>query len=88
MNVFWDQDMVLIALTYGRESGGVANALAAGRCELQPRGVSYQLFLPVIVQDPLRRRFPRLVSTVLGLINANDYLQFEVRQDKAQRKRS
>jgi len=87
VNVFWNRDMVLIALTYGRESGWVANVLAAGRCELQTRGVSYQLFSPVIVHDPLRRPFPRLVSTVLCLINANDYLQFEVRHDQSRRKR-
>jgi hypothetical protein len=37
--------------------------------------VQYQLFSPVIVHDPTRRRFPLLVRTVLGLIDANDFLQ-------------
>ena len=88
VNVFWNEDVVLIALTYGRKSGWVSNVLAAGHCELQTRGVSYQLFSPVVVHDPLRGRFPRLVSTVLGLIDANDYVQFEVRYDEARRTRS
>ena len=37
--------------------------------------MQYQLFSPVIVHDPARRRFPLLVRTVLGLIDANDFLQ-------------
>lgn len=81
VNVFWRPDGVLIALTYGRESGWVANVLAAGRCELQTRGASYRLFLPVIVHDPSRRRFPALVRAVLGLIDANDYMQLQIRED-------
>jgi hypothetical protein len=36
--------------------------------------VQYQLFRPVIVHDPTRRRFPLLVRAVLGLIDANDFL--------------
>lgn len=75
VNVFWRGHQVLIALTYGRESGWVSNVLAAGRCELKARGVSYQLFSPVIVHDPSRRQFPFLVRAILRFINANDYLQ-------------
>jgi deazaflavin-dependent oxidoreductase (nitroreductase family) len=75
VNVFWRGDRVLIALTYGRESGWVSNVLAAGRCELEACGVSYQLFSPVIVHDPSRRQFPFLVRAILRFINANDYLQ-------------
>ena len=75
VNVFRKPDGFLIALTYGRDSGWVRNVLAAGRCQLETRRVQYQLFRPVIVHDPTRRRFPLLVRTVLGLIDANDFLQ-------------
>lgn len=75
VNVFWRGDRVLIALTYGRESEWVSNVLAAGRCDLEARGVSHQLFSPVIVHDPSGRQFPFLVRTILRFINANDYLQ-------------
>lgn len=75
VNVFRRPGGFLIALTYGRDSGWVTNVLAAGGCQLETRRVQYQLFSPVIVHDPTRRRFPLLVRTVLGLIDANDFLQ-------------
>lgn len=81
VNLFWRRDEVLIALTYGRESGWVANVLAAGRCELQTRCGVYRLCSPVVVHDPSRRRFPRLVRAILGLIDANDYLQFQIQRE-------
>jgi deazaflavin-dependent oxidoreductase (nitroreductase family) len=74
VNVFRQRDGFLIALTYGRESGWVANVLAAGSCELETRGVTYQMCCPTLVHDPSRIRFPILVRVVLGLIGANDYL--------------
>jgi len=37
------QNGFVIALTYGRESEWVKNVLAAGGCELETRGVRYQL---------------------------------------------
>jgi deazaflavin-dependent oxidoreductase (nitroreductase family) len=75
VNVFRDPDGFLIALTYGRDSGWVRNVLAAGNCQIETRRVKYQLFRPVIVHDPTRRRFPLLVRIILGLIDANDFLQ-------------
>lgn len=81
VNLFWRSDEVLIALTYGRESGWVANVLAAGRCELQTRRGVYQLSSPVVVHDPSRSRFPSLVRVILGLIDAKDYLQFQIQRD-------
>jgi deazaflavin-dependent oxidoreductase (nitroreductase family) len=75
VNVFREPDGFLIALTYGRDSGWVKNVLAAGGCQLQTRGLEYQLFSPVIVHDPSRRRFPLLVRMVLGFIAANDFLK-------------
>jgi deazaflavin-dependent oxidoreductase (nitroreductase family) len=75
VNVFWHRGRVLIALTYGRESGWVSNVLAAGGCKLEARGDSYQLFAPVVVHDPSRRQFPFLIRAILRFINAHDYLQ-------------
>jgi deazaflavin-dependent oxidoreductase (nitroreductase family) len=75
VNVFREPNGFLIALTYGRDSGWVKNVLAAGRCRLETRRVHYQLSSPVIVHDSTRRRFPPLVRTVLGLIEANDFLR-------------
>jgi hypothetical protein len=61
----------------GRESGWVANVLAASTCEIETRGTSHPLFRPVLVHDPSRRRFPLRVRFVLRLIDANDYLELE-----------
>jgi len=75
VNVFRAPDGFLIALTYGRDSGWVKNVLAAGGCQLETRRVLYQLSAPIIVHDPTRRRFPPVVRIVLGLIDANEFLQ-------------
>lgn len=75
VNVFRAPDGFLIALTYGRESEWVRNVVAAGGCELETRGVRYQLSAPTIVHDPTRRRFPLFVRIVLRLIGANDLMQ-------------
>jgi deazaflavin-dependent oxidoreductase (nitroreductase family) len=81
VNVFRGNDGFLIALTYGRESGWVANVLKAGGCHLETRGISYRLSTPVIVHDPSRRRFPLIVRVVLRLIGATDYLQLHFCDD-------
>lgn len=78
VNVFRQQNGFLVALTYGRESGWVANVIAAGACQLETRGVLYQVVCPVLVHDRSRQRFPRLVRVILGLINANDYLELQL----------
>jgi deazaflavin-dependent oxidoreductase (nitroreductase family) len=88
VNVFREPGGLLIALTYGRDSGWVRNVLAAGRCQLETRRVTYQLSEPVIVNDPTRRRFPLLVRVVLGLIDANDYLQLSTSVDGLSRPHS
>jgi deazaflavin-dependent oxidoreductase (nitroreductase family) len=75
VNVFREPDGFLIALTYGRECEWVKNILAAGGCELETRGVRYQLSAPTIVHDPTRRRFPLLVGMILGIIAANDFMK-------------
>jgi deazaflavin-dependent oxidoreductase (nitroreductase family) len=75
VNVFRAPEGFLVALTYGRESEWVKNVLAAGRCEVETRGVGYQLSAPAIVHDPTRRRFPLFVRIALRLIGANDFMQ-------------
>src|SRR5450755_3259548 len=75
INVFQVSEGFLIALTYGRESEWVRNVLSAGGCELETRGVRYQLSAPTIVHDPTRRRFPIPVRIMLLLIGANDYMR-------------
>jgi deazaflavin-dependent oxidoreductase (nitroreductase family) len=75
VNVFREPKGFVIALTYGRESGWVKNVLAAGGCQLETRGVPYQLCSPIIVHDPTRRCFPLVVRMVLGLIDANEFLR-------------
>jgi deazaflavin-dependent oxidoreductase (nitroreductase family) len=78
VNVFRKLDGFRIALTYGRDSGWVRNVLAASGCQLETRRVSYRLRTPVIVHDPSRRRFPLIVRTVLGLVDANDFLELTI----------
>lgn len=75
VNVFREPEGFLIALTYGRDSEWVRNVLAAGGCQLETRGVRYQLSAPTIVYDPARRRFPLVVRMILGVIGANDFMQ-------------
>lgn len=75
VNIFRVPDGLLIALTYGRDSGWVKNILATGRCELETQGRLYQLVAPVVVNDGSRGRFPFVVRVILRLIDANDYLQ-------------
>jgi deazaflavin-dependent oxidoreductase (nitroreductase family) len=83
VNVFRAPEGFLIALTYGRDSEWVKNVLAAGGCELETRGVRYQLVAPTIVHDPTRRRFPIPVRIVLRLIGATDFMQLSA--SRAQR---
>jgi deazaflavin-dependent oxidoreductase (nitroreductase family) len=75
VNVFREPNGFLIALTYGRDSEWVKNVLAAGKCQLETRGVLYHLSSPTIVHDPTRRRFPLFVRMILRIIGASDFMQ-------------
>ncbi len=81
VNVFRKHGGFRIALTYGRDSGWVRNVLAAGGCRLETRCVAYRLTAPVIVHDPSRRLFPLIVRLILGLIDANDFLELTIEPD-------
>ena len=83
VNVFRAPNGFLIALTYGRESERVRNVLAADGCQLETRGVRYQLSAPTIMHDPTRRRFPFPVRVILGFVGANDFMQFSASQAPA-----
>jgi deazaflavin-dependent oxidoreductase (nitroreductase family) len=82
VNVFRQPEGFLVALTYGKESGWVKNVLAARGCEIETCRVRYQCTDAIIIHDPTRSRFPLLVRIVLGLINANDFLQLKVAREK------
>ena len=75
VNVFALPEGFLIALTYGRESEWVRNVLAAGGCEIETRGIVYQLSTPVIVHELTHRQLPWLVSIILRLIGVTNYLK-------------
>jgi deazaflavin-dependent oxidoreductase (nitroreductase family) len=75
VNVLRAPEGFLIALTYGRESEWVKNVLTAGGCELETRGVQYQLSSPNVVRDPTRQRFPIPVRAVLGIVGADEYIE-------------
>lgn len=78
VNVFREPEGFLIALTYGRDSEWVKNVLSAGGCQLETRGMRYQLSSPTIVHDPTRRRFPIPVRIVLKVVGADEYMEVSV----------
>jgi deazaflavin-dependent oxidoreductase (nitroreductase family) len=75
VNVFRTPDGFMIALTYGREAHWVQNVLAAGGCQLETGGMSYQLSAPTVVHDPSRARFPLPVRIILRIIGATDFVR-------------
>lgn len=78
VNVFRAPGGFVIALTYGRDSEWVKNVLAAGGCQLETRGVQYQLSSLTIAHDSTRGRFPIPVRIVLRLIGADDFMQLSM----------
>jgi hypothetical protein len=83
VNVFRAPEGFLIALTYGRESEWVRNVVAAGVCQLENRGVQYQLSASTIVcliQLGDGSRIP--VRIVLRLIGADDFIQLSTSQSQ------
>lgn len=75
VNVFRRGDGYRFALTYGADAQWVRNVLAAGGCEIETRGVVVRLDRPMLVEDYGRRWAPFPVRQILGLIDANQYLQ-------------
>jgi deazaflavin-dependent oxidoreductase (nitroreductase family) len=74
--VFGTKDGYRIALTYGRDTDWVKNALAHGAVRLTARHRAHELSDPVIVTDPHRQHMPAPVRLVLRLLRVSDFIDF------------
>lgn len=71
--VFRRANRFIIALTYGRDSQWVQNALAANGCELITQNRKLRLLHPHVFHDERRENMPVFVRFVLGIINVSDF---------------
>jgi deazaflavin-dependent oxidoreductase (nitroreductase family) len=76
VNVFPTKDGFRIALTYGRDSEWVQNALAHGAVRLVTRRRVYELTDPEVVTDEHRQHIPLPFRAVLRLLRVSDFLDF------------
>jgi deazaflavin-dependent oxidoreductase (nitroreductase family) len=76
VSVFRTKDGFRIALTYGRDSEWVRNALSHGAVRLVTRRREYELTDPEIVTDEHRQHVPLPVRAVLRLLRVSDFLDF------------
>ena len=74
--VFGTNDGFRIALTYGRDSDWVKNALAHGAVRLITRRREYELTEPEIVVDEHRQHVPLALRGVLRLLGVSEFLDF------------
>lgn len=74
--VFRTKDGFRIALTYGRDSDWVKNALAHGAVRLVTRRREYELSAPEVVIDPHRQHVPWLFRGFLGLLRVSEFVDF------------
>jgi len=74
--VFQKKDGFRIALTYGRDSEWVQNALAHGAVRLVTRRRVYELTDPEVVTDEHRQHIPLPFRAVLRLLRVSDFLDF------------
>ena len=74
VNVFRTKDGFRIALTYGRDSEWVQNALAHGAVRLVTRRKVYELTDPEVVTDVHRQHIPQPFRAVLRLLAVSDFL--------------
>jgi len=72
--VFRTKDGFRIALTYGRESDWVKNALAHGAVRLISRHRERELSKPELVTDPYRNHVPVPYRWALGLLRVAEFL--------------
>jgi deazaflavin-dependent oxidoreductase (nitroreductase family) len=75
--VFRTKDGYRIALTYGRDSDWVKNALAHGAVRLSSMRHEHELSDPQIVTDPHRQHMPAPVRLFLRLLRVSDFIDFE-----------
>ena len=74
--VFRTKDGYRIALTYGRESDWVKNALAHGAVRLVTLRKEHELTDPEIVTDPYHQHVPAPVRLFLRLLRVSDFIDF------------
>jgi deazaflavin-dependent oxidoreductase (nitroreductase family) len=74
VNLFHHGDRYVIALTYGKDSQWVHNALAAGGIDVQTRGKRIHLTDPEIVHDPSAELVPAPVRPFLRALNVSDFM--------------
>jgi deazaflavin-dependent oxidoreductase (nitroreductase family) len=74
--VFRTPEGFRIALTYGRDSDWVKNALAHAAIRLITRRTEHELTDPELVTDPHRRHVPRLERGLLRLLRVADFIDF------------
>jgi deazaflavin-dependent oxidoreductase (nitroreductase family) len=76
VNVFRTKDGYRVALTYGRESDWVQNALSHGAVRLVTRRCQHELSDPEIVTDPDRQHVPVLPRAMLALLRVDQFVDF------------
>ena len=74
--VFRTKDGFRIALTYGRASDWVKNAIAHGAVRLITRHRVYELTEPELVTDPHRQHVPLPLRGLLHLLRVSEFLDF------------
>ena len=74
--VFRTKDGFRIALTYGRASDWVRNAIDHGAVRLVTRHRVYELTEPELVTDPHRQHVPLLLRGLLHLLRVSEFLDF------------
>ncbi len=74
--VFRTTDGFRIALTYGRDSDWVRNALSHGAVRLVTRRREYELTEPEVVVDEHRQHVPLLPRGMLRVLRVSEFLDF------------
>jgi len=74
---FGTKDGFRIALTFGRDSDWVKNALAHGAVRLVTRGKEHELSEPELVTDVNRQHVPLPLRAILRLLRVSEFLDFQ-----------
>jgi len=74
--VFGTKDGFRIALTYGRDSDWVKNALSHGAVRLVTRRREYELTEPELVMDEDRQHVPLPLRGILRVLRVSEFLDF------------
>jgi deazaflavin-dependent oxidoreductase (nitroreductase family) len=74
--VFRTKDGYRIALTYGRDSDWVKNALVHGAVRLRSRRSTHELTDPELVADPHLQHVPWVERGFLRLLRVSDFIDF------------